>query len=76
MTQASRDVIRCVTGEEPYDYAASTDANIPLSLGIAANTIGAVRGALAHTRDEWIEASSLQDGLAVVLGTMLVQVDL
>lgn len=76
MTEASCDVIRSVTGEEPYAYAASTDANIPLSRGICANTIGAVRGALAHTRDEWIEASSLQDGLAVVLGTMLVQVDL
>ena len=76
MTQATRDVIRSVTGEEPRDYPASTDANIPLSMGICANTVGAVRGALAHTRDEWIDISSLRDGLAVVLGTMLAQVDL
>lgn len=73
LTQASCEVIRAVTGEEPVLSPASTDANIPLSLGIPANTLGAVRGALLHTRDEWVDAASLEDGLAVVLGVMLAQ---
>lgn len=75
-TQASCAVIRAITGEEPELSPASTDANIPLSLGIPANTIGAVRGALLHTREEWIDAESLRDGLAVVMGIMLSQADL
>lgn len=73
MTKASCDVIRAVTGEEPLISAASTDANVPLALGIPANTLGAVRGALLHTRDEWIDAASVEDGLAVALGVMLAQ---
>lgn len=73
MTDVSRDVIRSVTGEEPLEEPASTDANIPLSLGICANTLGAIRGALLHTRDEWVDAQSLRDGIAVVLGIMLEQ---
>lgn len=73
MTQTSCNVIRAVTGEEPLISAASTDANVPLALGIPANTLGAVRGALLHTRDEWIDAASVEDGLAVALGVMLAQ---
>ena len=76
LTEASCDVIRAVTGEEPDRSPASTDANIPLSLGIPANTIGAVRGALLHTRDEWVDSASVEEGLAVVMGIMLAQRDL
>ena len=73
MCELSCEVMRAITGEEPLTEPASTDANIPLSLGIPANTIGAVRGALLHTRDEWIEAASMADGMAVVLALMLLQ---
>ena len=76
VTQTSCAVIRAITGEEPDLSPASTDANIPLSLGIPANTIGAVRGALLHTREEWVDAESLRDGLAVVMAIMLAQADL
>ncbi len=48
----------------------STDANIPLSLGIPAVCIGAVRGAGAHTRDEWVDVASLEDGLVAILKMM------
>ena len=37
----------------------STDSNVPLSKGIVANTIGTVRGDLAHTREEWMDLDSL-----------------
>ncbi|MDO4405073.1 MAG: M20/M25/M40 family metallo-hydrolase [Atopobiaceae bacterium] len=73
MTQVSCDIVRTITGEEPNDAPSSTDANIPLSLGIPANTVGAVRGALLHTRDEWVDMASVEEGLAVALGLMLAQ---
>ena len=58
--------------QDPIDFAAySTDSNVPLSLGIVANTVGTVRGALAHTREEWIELSSLENGLRIALALML-----
>lgn len=76
LTETSCDVIGSITGETPDQSPASTDANVPLSLGIPANTIGAVRGALLHTRDEWVDAASIKEGLAVVMGIMLAQRDL
>lgn len=70
-TQQSADVIRNFYNGD-IDFAAySTDSNVPLSLGIAANTIGTVLGALAHTREEWIDISSLPKGLGIVLSLML-----
>lgn len=71
MTERSAAIVRSVTGEEPDFSPASSDANIPLSLGICANTIGAVRGELLHTRNEWIEKDSLPEGLEVILRLML-----
>lgn len=70
-TRQSADIIsNFYTGD--IDFAAySTDSNVPLSLGIAANTIGTVLGALAHTREEWIDISSLPKGLGIVLSLML-----
>lgn len=47
--------------------AASTDANIPLSLGIPAATFGLYRGGGAHTRQEFVEKSSLLPGLKIAL---------
>lgn len=71
-TKQSADIIsNFYTGD--IDFAAySTDSNVPLSLGIAANTIGTVLGALAHTREEWIDISSLPKGLGIVLSLMLI----
>jgi acetylornithine deacetylase/succinyl-diaminopimelate desuccinylase-like protein len=71
LTERPLDVIRSLTGVEPDRSPASTDANVPLSLGIPATTIGAVTGGLLHTDDEWIEIASLARGLAVILSCML-----
>lgn len=71
LTDRSVDVIRTFTGGEPVFEPSSTDSNIPLSLGIPANTVGTVRGALAHTREEWIDLASLDDGLKIALSLML-----
>ena len=74
-SQQSADIIsNFYTGD--IDFAAySTDSNVPLSLGIKANTIGTVSGALAHTREEWIDISSLPKGLGIVLSLMLLYED-
>lgn len=66
-------VVRCareieaVTGELPKLGIGSTDANIPLSLGIPAVTFGLMRGGGAHTREEWLDIESLKEGLEVGL---------
>jgi len=74
-TQQSADIIsNFYTGD--IDFAAyASDSNVPLSLGIKANTIGTVLGALAHTREEWIDISSLPKGLGIVLSLMLLYED-
>lgn len=70
-TRQSDDIIRAFTGREPDHTPNSTDSNIPLSLGIPANTIGTVDGGLPHTRQEWVDLGSLPTGLKIVLALML-----
>lgn len=54
-----------VTGIVPAQMSGSTDANIPLSLGVPAATFGMYLGAKAHTREEYIEIASLNVGLKI-----------
>jgi acetylornithine deacetylase/succinyl-diaminopimelate desuccinylase-like protein len=51
--------------------AASTDANLPLSLGIPAVCLGITRGALAHTVQEYIDITPVGGGLKQLLLTIL-----
>lgn len=73
----SRLLSRCaaavqrVTGKVPEYCSASTDANIPLSLGIPATTFGLYLGAKSHTREEYIEIDSLKPGLRIALLVIL-----
>ena len=76
LTERTADVIRSFSGEEPRICAASTDANVPLSLGIPAVTVGTVRGGLAHTREEWVALDSLPAGLEIALSLMLQETQL
>lgn len=62
-----RFAIQTVYDQEIPLCAASTDANIPLSLGIPAATFGLYRGGGAHTREEYVEISSLTPGLRIAL---------
>ena len=68
---AGDEAIRDLGGISPSHQQSSTDANVPLSAGIPAHTIGAVAGGLLHTRDEWIDKASLEPGLALILGHIL-----
>ena len=56
-----------VTGETPSLRSASTDANIPLSLGIPAAAFGLYLGVGAHTRQEYVEIKSLLPGMKIGL---------
>lgn len=52
-------------GETPDRRSGSTDCNIPFSLGIPALCLGLVECDGAHTREEYIELDSLEDGLRI-----------
>ena len=47
--------------------SSSTDCNIPLSLGVPSLCIGVSNYAGMHTREEWLEKSSLSAGLEIAL---------
>ena len=51
--------------------AISTDANIPLSLGIPAASIGVSAGGGVHTRDEFLDPATLHVGARALVLTLL-----
>lgn len=61
--QQSGEVLRAL-GMEPVYEASSTDANIPISLGIPAVCVGISRGVGGHTVNESIEVEPIAAGLA------------
>lgn len=60
---------RCVewVGARPGYIAASTDANIPLSMGIPAVCVGTARVERAHSLEEHVDLTLLGKGLAQLL---------
>ena len=61
-----------LVGREPELATASTDANVPISLGIPAIAIGAGgRGGDAHTPAEWFDNTDGCLGLARALGVVV-----
>lgn len=71
LVMAAMEATRLI-GREPTLTAASTDANVPISLGIPAVAIGAGgRGGDAHTESEWFENTDGALGLARALGITL-----
>lgn len=67
----SEALLRRHTAGDIVVEPASTDCNIPLSLGIPAVSFGLCDGGGAHTRQEWIEIASLETGLRIALETVL-----
>ena len=51
--------------EEVLPRSCSTDCNIPHSMGIPAVCVGACCGKGAHTREEWLDKSSIANGFSV-----------
>ncbi len=62
--EAAKEALRSV-GETDFSLEiGSTDANIPLSMGLPAICIGLTRGGGAHSMDEYIEISPIKRGYA------------
>lgn len=57
--------------QTPQTVSGSTDANIPLSLGVPALSMGVYEGAGAHTREEYVVLSSLPVGLETAIKLVL-----
>lgn len=70
LTDAGMAVVEHVTGKKPVKKAASTDCNIPLSMGIPAICVGTVVGGGAHTLEEWIDISSLPEAVEITVGML------
>ncbi len=78
-TEAEADLVRAAVeatravGRRPTLVVSSTDANVPMRLGIPALTIGCGGEAgLAHTTDEWYRNVGGADGVVRALYTLLI----
>ena len=65
LASVCQKIVEETAGIEVSRRSGSTDANVPLSLGIPAVCAGACIGAGAHTRAEYLEKDSLLVGLDV-----------
>jgi acetylornithine deacetylase/succinyl-diaminopimelate desuccinylase-like protein len=71
LVQAALEATRQL-GPEPKLIASSTDANLPMSLGIPAITLGAGgRGGKIHTVEEWYENERGPEGILRAVLTIL-----
>jgi acetylornithine deacetylase/succinyl-diaminopimelate desuccinylase-like protein len=71
MVKRAQTMLKTHTGLDVPTGSGSTDANIPLSLGIPAICFGLLDGAGAHTREEWVSIESLKQGLPLCAEYML-----
>ncbi len=71
MVQRASRAVQEAFGFVPACSAGSTDCNVPLSMGIPAICPGCVMGSGAHTREEFVELSSLIPGLRVAFSLIL-----
>jgi acetylornithine deacetylase/succinyl-diaminopimelate desuccinylase-like protein len=66
LVKLAQDCLR-LAGVEPHLNTGSTDANLPLSLGLPAITIGLTTGGRAHTVQEFINLAPLGKGMDQML---------
>ena len=59
--------IKNVLKKEAVFGCGSTDANMPLSMGIPSICMSVCEGGKCHTREEWLDTASLQDGCRLFL---------
>ena len=62
LTSRAVAAVKAATGKQPACGSGSTDCNLPLSLGIPSVCVGCYEGSGAHTREEYVEISSLKKG--------------
>lgn len=71
MASTASEIITRNTGISVERVSMSTDANIPLSLGIPSICLGVCEGGGMHTREEWLVKHNYHQGLAVGIETVL-----
>lgn len=67
LVRGAIESLRALGHPEPTRRAASTDANVPLAIGIPALCIGLAEGHNAHRLDEFVDVGPLDRGLLHVL---------
>lgn len=71
LSAACRQALFCHTGEMPRLSSGSTDCNIPLSMGIPSACFGVYLGEGEHTRQEWIDPSTICSGMKAAASVLL-----
>ncbi len=71
MLARAKEILHGLTGEEIHVHAGSTDCNIPLSMNVPSLCYGFYNGAGAHTREEYVEISSLYTGYKAAFESIL-----
>ena len=71
LVEIYRRAVAEVTGKDISLACASTDANVPMSLGIAAVDMGVFRNGGTHTREEWLEKNCVVDGLDILIRVLI-----
>lgn len=69
------ETFKSIHNKAPVFKAISTDANVPLSIGLPAVCIGLTRGDNAHRLNEYIEINPLKSGLAYFLALTIKSMD-
>ena len=67
LKQKAADSVQRITGQEAKFVSASTDCNIPLSLGIPSVCMGVCEASGLHTREEVLYLKSLPTGCALCM---------
>lgn len=67
LVKRATEAIRQVTGQEPVLSSGSTDCNAALGAGIPAVCFGGCVGGGCHTREEYLELDSLEQGCRLVM---------
>lgn len=69
LVDAYRQAVREVVDQDIRLEMGSTDANIPMSLGIPAIDVGSRNAYGVHRREEYVEKNSLVPGLEIIIRT-------
>ncbi len=67
LVNRAAQAVRQVTGQEPVFRSGSTDCNAALGVGIPAVCFGGCVGGGCHTREEYLELDSLENGCRLVM---------
>lgn len=71
LSGACMDALKRYVGRMPILASGSTDCNIPLSMGIPSACFGVYVGEGEHTREEWVEAASIESGMKAAMSVLL-----